>query len=518
MMYRVTLQVTFFVLTLFAVGTSFAVEKEVVWALRDHYTFSGDHVKFLVDPKRAEWSVTSDYGADIIELAYTELEFADRTKIRLGMDHWVTDGRDDFEDPFGKGLRFRSEYKPMDGLHVEIHVNRYTDYAFLNMMIIVRNTSGKELHLTAIRTGVIDDGRVGLNSNTEVVSDSSVRRGSHMVPTGGAKKSFVEFHPADREGIFGLGLLQSGFMTSNLRLAQGENGWGGAVESIYNPPIKLAPGATAQSDAMWVVFSMEDSKVIHDYYGWVESVVVASTEPKIYPAGWATIPADANIQDLVDAEKRLRVKRLNRVLIPEEWYDSMDVAAVVKFGQRIGQGKVESGLTLDALRAVSTNRGGTIVGPDGTHWYDLRNREFRESAAQQLKRAYYNKFDFFVLARSEIPDSVLKEMNITRSVADLVAFELIEEAMGSTPVIPQSEVTIGNDPLEWEKIARATQVNGKYGILTGPVRFDLTGVTELHPQVMSAIRDYAGPVEFIGTSSQMVREQLNLVFALPEVE
>ena len=113
-----------------------------------------------------------------------------------------------------------------------------------------------------------------------------------------------------------------------------------------------------------------------------------------------------------------------------------------------------------------------------------------------------------VRSPTEMPGEILRALNITRSVADRVSFELMRTAAAGRPVLPSSGLAIGNDAEGWKSAARATWLNPAYNVLTGPVRLDVRGVEELSTEVMAAIVRFSGPVEIVGIPGKKVRRQL----------
>ncbi|MFP6582458.1 MAG: hypothetical protein VCD00_07850 [Candidatus Hydrogenedentota bacterium] len=505
-----TIRMTMVLLTVicFAIMSPVAMaEKETPWPLRDHYSFTGKSIVFKVDPFQAQWMAASLDGTEIMKSSYVEIVLGDGRRFKLSKDNWITDGRDSFEDGFGKGMRFRSEFKPVDGLHVEYHINRYDEQSFMTIMVIVRNTSTKPLALSAIRC----EGRVLVDDPELLIIDNSVRRGIHLVPSGTQHASLVELHSSVSEGIIGIGLLQSGFMQSSLQLEQDDGGWVGSIDSTFTPPIELAPGATAQSDALWVMFSAEDSEMLHDLHGWVTGFTMPETTPKNYPKAWVTVPSSSTSANLLDSVGKKRAKAVNHVLVPAGWPAGSDTMGLAQLASALRRKNMVPGLTVDPLLVTSKSKGKTLEGPEGRHWIDLRTSDGREYAVKQLRKIVNWKYGFFAVGYSEIPDSVLKELNITRSVADIVAFELMEEAAGILPVVPTSQLSLGNDVEAWNAVARATRAHRTFLVKTGPARLNVDGIDSLSPDVVDDLKTFAGPLEIVGVPSKKVRQQLDAI-------
>lgn len=368
-------------------------ENETPWPLRDHYSFSGKSIVFKVDPHQAQWMAASLDGTEIMKSSYVEIVLGDGRQIKLSEDNWITDGRDNFEDGFGKGMRFRSEFKPVEGLHVEYHINRYDDQSFMTIMVIVHNTSTEPLALSAIRR----EGRVMVDDPELLIVDSSVRRGVHLVPCGTQQTSLVELHSSVSDGIIGVGLLQSGFMQSSLKIDEDDGGWVGSIDSTFTPAIELAPGATAQSDALWIMFSAEDSEMLHDLHGWVKGFTMPKTASKNYPKAWVTVPSSSTSANLLDSVGQKRAKAVNHVLVPAGWPAGSDTMGLAQLAIALRRKNMVPGLTVDPLIVTSKSKGNTLEGPDGRHWIDLRTPEAREYAVKQLRKVVNWKYGFFAV-------------------------------------------------------------------------------------------------------------------------
>lgn len=497
------------------VATAAEVSADKPWPLRDHYTFKGNAVNFMVDARTAEWRAVTVDGQEIIELAYTEIVLGDGRVARLSKDTWTTDGRDEFSDGFGDGTRFRSEYRPFDDVHVEHHVNRYTDQSFVTIMIVVKNTSAVPLSLKSIRMGVMDEGYVHLVQPARLHLDHTARRGNHLVPSKTNRATLAEFRaPGTSDGIFGIGLLQSGYMQSSLNFEKGKSGWSGTIASTFNPAIDIAPGKSAQSDALWVMFSATDSIMLHDIHGWAKGFVMPERDTKVYPNAWITVPSTSDSKMLMDAAGKSGVQGLNRVLVPAGWPSADDNMGLPELATALRRKRMIPGLTVDPLLVGSKSKGLTIMDTDGSYWIDLREAEAREHGIKQLRKIVNWKYGFFAVARSGIPDSVLDEMNISRAVADVVAFELMEEAAGVLPVMPTADLFLGNDEEEWTKLTKSTRANREFQVRTGPTRLTVDGIESLDPGVLDALESSVGPIEIVGSPSKEVKKQLGAILAV----
>lgn len=504
-------------ITVHAVG--FADGEFEPWALRDHYNFGGEDVTFQLDPKRAEWRVVADRADSMVKAAYTEIELGDGTKIRLSKSNWITDGRDTFFDGFGSGLRFRSEFKPVDGLHVEYHLNRYDGLAFMMLIITLRNTGVEPISVRAIRHGVVEPGALARVGSGELFLNRSARRGVHSVLQGEGQVNLTGMRVEGSRNLFGLGLLQSGYMRSSIDLARNGSSLSGVIESVYMPAIRMMPGGTAESDPMWILLSAPDVESLRNVHAYSEGYVLKRGRETVYPRGWMTVPDGTSFESLVEAAKDWKAWSIEHALVPGGWQSglSKDAMGMDELAKALKRAGMTPGLTVDPLRSSRAIRDVTLEAADGSHWLNLTNLEARVYGAKSLTQLSRWKYRFFVVAPTEMPEDILRALNITRSVADRVSFELMQAAAGGDPVLPSSGLVIGNDAAAWQAAADATVSNVPYNVLTGPVRLDVRGVEELSGGVLEAIGRFAGPIEFVGTPGKAMRRQFSdLMLVLDE--
>lgn len=504
-------------LTLFSADSS--AEETEPWPLRDHYRFGGTNSVLLVDHKRAEWRLENSQGKAIIPEAYTELELGDGQRIRLGKEHWVTDGRDSFTDGFGKGTRFRSEFKPVDGLHVEFHLNRYEDHPFMTMMMVLNNTGKVSIELHAIRTGVIDDGTAPLFSDQNITMSNAIRRGRHTQPFKKGRANLMEVRIPGSDEIVGIGLLQSGFMHSNMSYTPSAKGGAGLFENSFLPAINIMPNSSAQTDAVWVLLSMTDSKSVRDFYAWTTEFVRKDKRSQQQLLGWLTVDDNESAETLVSHAQKWNVKNIRHALVPGTWQGGgitpgKYTMPLAELSNSLVSAGMTPGITVDPLSASKAFKKFTLQAKDGSSWLDIRLPKARAYGARQLSQLLDWRYQFFVVRFSSIPDDVLEEMNITRALADLVAFEMMTEAAGTFPVFPSTSLSLGDDIGQWEAVQHATGSHEEYNYPTGPVRLDIRDVERLSDPVNALVMDYNGPLEIVGLPEKALRKQLNDSFAL----
>lgn len=498
------------VMLFFAVTPASADSKSDPWALRDHYKFSGDEVSFQVDPKRAEWRVVMDPADATVNPVYTEIELGDGTILRLSKSNWITDGRDTFTDGFGSAIRFRSEFKPSDGLHVEYHLNRYDSKAFMTIVLVLRNTQTKPISLRAIRMGVVEPGSLARIADAQLQLNRSTRRGIHVSLQDDGQVNLVSIRIDGASNHFGLGLLQSGFMRSSINLNRDHSSLDGNIESVFDPPIDIQPGGTAQSDPLWFLLSIPDTESLRNAHVYTESFVLETPEEMTYPTAWMTTPFGTTSIDFLKIASEWKVRSIKHMLVPGGWQGKQVRVPISMnaLSKSLRYNGLIPGLTVDPLLAERSLPNVTVRAADGTHWINISSLDARKEGVQKLRQFVIWKYNFFVVSPTEMPDDVLRKLNVTRAVADKVALELMQTAAGKKPVMPSSGLTLGNDPAAWRRAAEATALNASYNIPTGSVTLDISGVNELSLETNNAIKDFVGPIEIIGIPGKKVRQQL----------
>jgi hypothetical protein len=261
---------------------------------------------------------------------------------------------------------------------------------------------------------------------------------------------------------------------------------------------------------MWIVLSAPNAEALHNLQAYSEGHVLKHGGRTVYPNGWVTVPEGRSSAELLKVAADWKVQSIQHALVPGGWQSgaSKRVMGMGEIAKALRKAGMTPGLTVDPLRSSRAIRDITLKASDGSHWLDLSKREAREYGAKSLTQLTRWKYDFFVVMPTEMPDEILRALNITRSVADRVSFELMRTAAAGRPVLPSSGLTIGNDAEGWKSAARATWLNPAYNVLTGPVRLDVRGVEELSTEVMAAIVRFSGPVEIVGIPGKKVRRQL----------
>jgi hypothetical protein len=299
-------------------------------------------------------------------------------------------------------------------------------------------------------------------------------------------------------------------MRSSINLTQNDSNLSGTIGSVYSPAIQMMPGGTAQSDPMWILLPTSDSDTIQSTHAYSEGFVLRHNGQNNDPNGWMTVATGTSPEDLLLAAAEWKVRSIRHALVPGGWQTgktpgNMGMGELAKGLRQTG---MKPGLTVDPLRSSRSIRDVTLQAQDGSHWLDISTREAREYGAKSLRQLVSWKYEFFVVEITEMPNDILRSLNITRSVADRVSFELMCSAADGRPVIPSADLTIGNDAEAWQVASSATAANNQNNILTGPVRLDVRGVEELSESADEAISRFPGPVEVIGTPGRRLRRQI----------
>ena len=387
----------------------------------------------------------------------------------------------------------------------------------------VENVGEEPVSLEAIRPVVVPpNGISNLGGSPRITQLRALRRGQFPVVHDGAHASLVRFNLPGPNVTLALGVLQSGTMNSKVNLVQSGDTWQGNVECLFEPPITLSKGERIQADPIWLSSSLPDPERVQQFYSWSLSAYPNEIDRRPLPNGWITVARGDSAENLYDAARKWKGSSLNHILIPGTWEGrpgSFEGAEPL-FPRNMRNAARElrglgmlPGITIDPLSVDGADSAWSAKSVDGTEWLNPSDNRARSFAIERVRRASNWGFDFFVVEPSLIPDEVLSFFDITRAQADSQAFEIVMEAAPESTVLPSSELQLEmNSPL-WNDLAAETGWYKEYGVTAGPVRINIDKVDSLTPAIAAALRDYNGPVEFVGSPNANLRKQLNELFA-----
>lgn len=486
------------------------------WALRDHYSFTGEHSVFRFDVQTAEWMVDVNNFGPLVNGAHAEIEFADGRVLRLSDLKAVRDERDNFSGPLGDGTRFRSVFETGDGLEIEFSIARFKNRPFLIVQMSMTNRSKQPIAIKEVRPAVFEPGAVANLDDAVVVTRAHTqRRGNFSVVHGDPSANLVVFEMPRPRMTLGIGLLPSGLMNSRIDLKPAGKSWVGSVRCAYEPSLNILPGAKVGCDPVWMSLFVPDAHDVHQYHAWAELTGMQSARADILPTGWVTIGPDEPVDALYEAAEAWADHYIHHALVPAGWEAQpgsldgrkpdypRDMSTVAREIIRRG---MTPGITVDPLMADDGKDDWVVASSDGAKWLDLSQAKARKHAAKRIQKLTSWGYQFFVVAPSAIPDEVLEKFNVTRAQADLFALQLVTEAADGLPVLPSPSMSLRDELDVWERAAGSTAVLQAYGVVAGPLRLNAQDVHDVSPALAAAIGNYNGPVEIVGMPKKKIRK------------
>lgn len=511
----------FFIVCLAAAAVAAQDGAKVPWALRDHYSFSRGATTFHFDVKTTEWKIDVQGLGAVVDDVGAEVHLGDGRVLCLSDLEYSRDEREKFKGPLGKGTYYRSIFQPRDGLAVRHAVARFSTRSFLMLYLDIENTGSSPIEIAAIRPAVIGpDGIRNLGEGARVVQTHTANRGPFPVVHGGSHASLVRFELEQPKVTLALGVLQSGQIESRIELSSHRGAWQGYVECRFDPPVRLEPGARLEADPIWVSFAVSDPAQVQQVYSWAQSTVSRPKQRPSAPASWVTSEDGVSAEELYKAARHWAGTGVNHVLAPGTWEGRpgslhgatplypRDMRGVVREIEAL---RMRPGITVDPLSVVGGDRAWTVLSEDGTSWLDVSNPEARQYGVARMHKVVEWGFQFFVVQPSLVPGKVLRHFGLTRAQADSAALEIVRKAAEGLPVFPSHALTLRNDVQRWREAADATGWLVEYGVVLGPVRFDVAGLAQVGDELGQAVSRFNGPIEFIGQPKAKVRRQLGEV-------
>jgi hypothetical protein len=471
-----------------------------------------------VDVQTAEWKVDVNGLGTIVENAQAEIFLSDGTILRLSEMKFLDTIREDIKDSLGKGKRFETQLMASNGLQVNYQVQRYEERPFLTISIEVKNTSATPIGIQSIRSVHFPKGSIQhLHSNVTVLTSHADRRGDFCMIHEEQHGSLYRFVLDSPKAVIGVGLLQSGTMNSQIEFSSVQELWTGKVQSNFAPAITLRRGETIESDKVWMSFSMDQSESVHQYHSWAEAIVTPSVRSDLIPNGWVTVNETENSESLLYATSTWDIPNVFHALVPGSWPGKSGALngdgdkypkSMMGMARSIRDHGMIPGITIDPLAVDKSDNNLTVTDENGNHWLNIANPKAVEYGLKRMEKVAKWNYEFFVVQPSNIPDSALKQLNVTRASADMIAFDLMKKSVGGYPVLPSARMTMSENVSDWNRAAETTTWYESYGVMTGPVRFNVANLSEVSSDLNKAIKAFTGPVEFTGNPARKVRRQL----------
>jgi hypothetical protein len=496
---------------------------ELPWSLRDHYTITtADQQMYITyGGDNGEWSLDMKGIGTVLNKVAATITLADGSIVDLrdlGIGN-TTRNRDTAE--LGDGLKYQVKLAAPNGLEIVHSLTYHQTHPFYMVRLELTNTGADSIEVAKISPMVIDPGGFG---NLSVETTESPRRftviGASPVYTTTGDPLFSLFSDPVKNVTLALGGLPVGRATTGVHISKFDGRYQGHVTTVFNPAIRLEPGAKIASDPVWIAFTLPKPADVDMYYAWAHSNMPRAKSDRV-PECWVTVPDGESLSDLLQAIGEWNGADVAHALVPVTWEGRpgslegsqpqfpKDMASAASQLRKAG---VTPGITVDPLAVISGNNEWTAVSEDGQRWINPASDQGRQYGVEQMRKVARWGFDFYSVAPSHIPDEVLKHFNLTRAQANASAYAMMAEAAPGAPVLGASAATLGGNLDEWLLAAAATSRMNEYTVVVGPVRFDASKVSEVSNDVVAAMTFFGGPIELVGKPSASVLKQIGAVF------
>lgn len=506
-----------------ASGAFAAEEKEDFsakpWALREHYIFSFDaaNTRCLYGSDNAEWSIEFEGIGPFVDKARASITFADGTELSLTEFDKAEADREHFDTPMGAGNHFCAQFPEQDGIKVRHMMSVHREYPFLIIRMEVTNAGEEPVEIRALNPVIFGPGCL---KNPSGKMESVIRRvdmrGGFATFDRGAASSLALFRDPEHDQTIALGVLPLNMARSAIDLDPYDGSWQGRLTSVFDPPLKVAPGKSISADPVFITFSVPKPEEVETYFTWTRSKLPRPSTLPDAPRFWCTVDEDAGADALYAAAQRWLTAGVRHALVPAAWEarpGSLEGARprypknIKTVADTLAGMQVKPGITVDPLASIKGGEAfAATVG--GQTWLNVGHPEGRAQAVSNMREVVSWGFKFFVVSKSAIPAEVLQAFNMTRVQADALALEVMAEAAGNMPVFPSAATTLTDNLEDWLEAAGCTSRLWEYQVAAGPVRFDTSGIRELSEELRTVMAFFGGPIELFGLPHRNLAPQI----------
>ncbi|HNR30306.1 MAG TPA: hypothetical protein PKI11_05415 [Candidatus Hydrogenedentes bacterium] len=496
---------------------------EPTWQLRDRYSFDGPNGTLIYFDDNAELRFLLPDKTWALSGAHFSIDLADGGCIDSKLLNGGRPDRTPFEGPFGKGTHYNTHFAPQQGLAVTHRIAALKEYPFKLIEMVIKNTGDAPVTITNARPFVISPGGVpNAGGQTRFKARHINTRGGIPVYSPRTPPLAAAFHFPGAPLCLAFGVLPFGEAESSVEIISENDAWQGSVTCRYRPGITLQPGETLSVPPVFFNHTLTVLGRVDMYYSWAFSMAPRGAWKDPAPLAWTTVADDKSLDDLVAAAAAWAPVGVTHALIPAHWerVPGSFEGAGPRYPKRIEQAAgalrgagVKPGVTIDPLAVQGLREGWVVQAADGQLWVKPGNPEARAAAVARLRDLIKGGFQFFVVRPSDIPDTALAELNLTRAEADRIAFQLAEEAAAGLPVFPSSAGAIPAELDVWLDAAAAASRMGEYAVTAAPIRFDAGSAGAPTETVAIAMRLWRGVIEFVGRPSNEQRTALRGVLS-----
>jgi hypothetical protein len=486
------------------------------WSLRDHFRFPQDKVLLRYAVETAEWSVEINEAQPVIDNAKFQIAFSDGAILDASGLGKAESEREKFDNQIGKGTAYVSVFPPKDGLAIRHSIAMFAERPFFFIRVGIGNNSEKPIEIAKITVAAFGPGGIAhLSPDTQLSAHRLLWRGGCPVFTKDPASTLTILQDRAQGLTFSFGVLPEGIAASSFEITASGGSWLGDATCVYDPPVRIDPGQKIESDPIWCTLMVPEPDAICENYAWSASVLPHPLCKNLLRA-WVTAEDGAGQDDVLSAAK-VWSGILKGVLVPAGWEGrpgSLEGSTprypkeMSKLAKQLETAGFTPGICVDPLMTSEGAADRAAKAPDGTMWLQLTDPEARKQSVERMRKLVGWGYKFFVVPPSSIPNEVLKHFNMTRAQAYTLAVTVMAEAAGDLPVLPSSACTLKADVNDWRQAAAAENGMAKFGMTTGPVRFEVGALQSLDDTIAEAITGMAGPIEFMGTPKGKLGEQL----------
>lgn len=479
------------------------------WNLRDRYTFTIGKLSLGYAVDNAQWRLEVEGGQVVIDGVGATITLADGSVINVNEMGLGKSSRDPLSSELGEGVEYSVTLPAQGGLAARHLLAPLKNRPFYLICLEVGNAGKEPIEISKISPLVFGPGCIGrLSTDAHVLARPVAIRGPYPVIDNKARSAAAFIHDRNNNLRLGFAVIPLGIATSGISLESYAGAWQGEVASVFDPPIRLAPGEKILADPVWLSLTQTTLSEVDRTFAWLHSVLLLNKEsgPNA-PRCWVTADSGASADELCAAIEPWRGTPVKHALVPAFWEGRTSVLGgappnypkdMAKLAARIRALGMEPGLTVDPLAVAGGSGQWTAVSEEGQRWLNASSPEALRYGIEQMRQAVKWGFTFFVVRPSRIPDDILRRFNMTRAQADTLAFKIMISAATDLPVLPSVATALSSDPSSWLAASGSLARFQEYRVPTGPVGLDTSGLSSADDVLSLAVALYPGPLEFSG--------------------
>ncbi|MBI5091581.1 MAG: hypothetical protein HZB26_03955 [Candidatus Hydrogenedentes bacterium] len=500
------------------------IDNDSPWTLRNHYSSSIDGSKLYYADDNADIALEfTDIGMMVKHTGFS-ITFADGRTITAADFGRGFSSRGPFESAYGKGTRYSVDLPEKNGMKIHHAISIHDNRPSILVQVEIENTGSTPLEISGITPLSISPGNLlHIGDDAEISQRPLAQHGPFTAFDKKAPSALAIVRDRAAKHTLAFGALSQGVATTAVNVEGGAAAHADVVSS-FSPAITLAPGQKLAADPVWLCYRVAEPIKVDMYYSWTRSMMPHSKDADKFPDSWVSVDPAAGADKLYAAAKEWSGAGVKHALVPAGWESkpgSLQGAPglypreMSKVAKELTTRNMTPGITVDPLASEGGDAEWTAPGGDGQVWLNLTNPKAKEHAVARLRPLVSAGFAFFAVAPSPIPDTVLKQFNITRRQAECLAYEVMDAAAKGVPVVAPPVSSMDSELGGWLNAAAASSRMREYGVVSGAVRIDAASFKNVDDSLAAAITLYGGPIELYGEPNSQTVNQLAAVFPRP---